>query len=546
MASLTPLSGTLGEKNAAHLLRRATFGPNVQTIKSFSTMTVTEAMNTLFADVETPEPPVDLQTGETWLNPMATGSNSENGALETYFMIWFLEQMRTSGTNIKERLVYFLHSHLPARRTVIQSSEALYYQNALYRFYATGDFKTLFKKVCIDNAMLRYLDGATNVIGNFNENFAREMFELYSIGKGEQLPDDDEYGGDYTNYTEKDIQEAARVLTGFRYNYDFTNLDEDTQLPIGKPEPGVHDFTAKTFTPKFGNTTIGGSGTTAEDMLSELDDLITMIFNQDETARFIIRKLYRYFVYYDISTDVENDIIAPLATNFKSSGYDLSVVVKELLSSQHFYDVDTPETSDNNIGAIIKSPIDLMLGTLNFFDVEMPDPETELQKLYENAYQNGILNDIFDQGLSFFEPYEVAGYPAYHQFPGFNRNWITPITLAHRYHFSNHAIKGENGGDTMGYKADVVAWANNTTNVTDASNAENIVTSLISYFFAVDVDTDRKDYFLNTIFLGDNMTSSEWTTAWNSYTSGGDDSTVRPKLENLVTSLMQTPEFQLY
>ncbi len=541
MASLTPLSGTLGEKNAAHLLRRATFGPNVQTIKSFSTMTVTEAMNILFAEVETPEPPVDLQTGETWLNPVATESNSENGTLESYFMIWFLEQMRNSGTSIRERMVYFIHSHLPARRTVIQSSEAIYYQNQLHRFYATGDFKTLFKKVCIDNAMLIYLDGATNVIGNFNENFAREMFELYSIGKGEQLDD-----GDYTNYTEDDIKAAGKVLTGFRRDNTFTNIDEDTELPIGIPDPTLHDFTVKQFSSKFSNATIGGSGSTEEDMLNELDEMITMIFNQDETARFITRKLYRFFVYYDISDEVENDIIVPLAANFKTSGYNLSVVVKELLSSQHFYDVDTTETSDNNIGAIIKSPIDLMLGTLNFFDVVMPDPETELQKLYEDAYQNGILSDIFDQGLSFFEPYEVAGYPAYHQFPAYNRNWITPITLAQRYHFSNHVIKGENGGENVGYKADVVAWVEDSNHVSDASSASDIVSSLANYFFAVEIGTDRLDYFLNTIFLGEEMTSTEWTAAWNSYTSGGDDSTVRSKLEDFVASIMQTPEFQLY
>ena len=539
MASLTPLSGTLGEKNAAHLLRRATFGPNVQSIKTFSAYTVSEAMDALFTEIDPPDPPVDLQTGLTWLNPIATGTNSDNQTLESYFMIWFLELMRNSGTNIRERMVYFLHSHLPARRTIIQSSEALYYQNALFRYYATGDFKTLFKKVCVDNAMLVYLDGATNVVGNFNENFAREMLELYSIGKGTELDD-----GDYTNYTEDDIKAAAKVLTGFRKDALFTNIDEDTELPTGIPNPGLHDFTQKTFSAKFGNAVIGGSGSTEEDMLAELDTMITMIFNQGETARFITRKLYRYFVYYDISSEVESDIIEPLAANFKSSGYNLSVLIKQLLSSKHFYDIDTPATSDNNIAAIIKSPIDLMMGTLNFFNVEMPNPETELQKLYENAYQNGILSDIFNQGLSFFEPYEVAGYPAYHQFPGYNRNWITPITLAYRYHFSNHAIKGENGGDTMGYKADVVAWVKDSKNITDASVASNIVSALLKYFIAIEIGSERETYF-NDIFLAD-TTAANWTTAWNSYSSGGDDSTVRPILEDFVASLMQTPEFQLY
>lgn len=540
MASLTPISGALGLKNAAHLLRRASFGPNVQSIKSFSEMTINQAMDTLFTEVAPPEPPVDLQTGSTWLTPVATGLNSDNKTLETYFTIWFLEQMRTSGTSIKERIVFFLHSHLPARRSVIQSSEALYYQNALFRHYAFGSFKTLFNKICTDNGMLVYLDGASNVIGNFNENFAREMFELYSIGKGEQVGD-----SDYTNYTEDDIKAASKVLTGFRADSSFSNLDEATQIPTGIAEPGLHDFSLKTFSGKFSSESIGGSGATSEDMLNELNSMISMIFSQDETARFITRKLYRYFVYYDISDETENDIIKPLAARFKSAGYDLTVVIKELLSSEHFFDVDTPETSDNTIGAIIKSPIDLILSTLNFFNTEMPSAESALQELYENAYQNGILSDIFNQGLSFFEPYEVAGYPAYHQFPGYNRNWITPITLAHRYHFSNHAIKGENGGDTPAYKADVLAWVKNTDNVSNAARAENIVAAFAEYYFAVEIDANRTAFFLESIFLKE-ITPANWTSAWNAYISDGDDAVIRPILESFVSSIMQTPEYQLY
>ncbi|MCG8700005.1 MAG: DUF1800 domain-containing protein, partial [Bacteroidales bacterium] len=534
MATLKPLSGTLGEKNAAHLLRRATFAPTVQSIKTFSGYTVTEAMNVLFAAVTPPDPPVDLKTGTTWLNPKANETNSENGTLENYFMIWFLEQMRNSGTSIVERMVWFLHSHLPARRSVIRSSEAIYYQNKLFRHYATGDFKTLFKKTCIDNAMLIYLDGATNVVGNYNENFAREMFELYSIGKGPQLGD-----GDYTNYTENDIREASKILTGFQKDADFTNLDTDTSIPIGVANPDLHDETTKTFSSKFGGTTIGGTTATAENMMTELDELITMIFDQDETARFITRKLYRQFVYHDISTDVETNIITPLAANFKTANYDLSVVMKELLSSEHFYDADNAVTSDDNIGALIKSPIDLMLGTLNFFNVELPDPSTELQKLYENAYEESLLKYTFDQGLSLFEPYEVAGYPAYHQFPGYNRNWITPITLAQRYHFSNFVIKGLNGGTEQAFKADVLAWVEDTNNVSDPTDATVIVTALTSHFLAVELNTERFNFFLNDIFL-DTLSALDWTSEWNTYKGGGDDTAVSGKLETLVIAMMQT------
>ena len=188
--------------------------------------------------------------------------------------------------------------------------------------------------------------------------------------------------------------------------------------------------------------------------------MIDMIFNQEETARFLCRKLYRFFVYYDITPDVETRIIIPLAQTFKSSGYNLRTVISELLSSQHFYDADNAVTNDNNIGALIKSPIDLILGGVRFFNV--PFPPAPGQSLYDDGYRNGLTKLIFDQGLEFYEPYDVAGYDAYFQVPGYNRNWITPINLANRYLFSQRLIENINRGEAGAViKADLVAFVDN-------------------------------------------------------------------------------------
>ena len=117
MLNLDPFTGNLGEKNASHLLRRATFGPTIEDIKLFSGKTVSQAMDILFTVQPVPAAPVDPKTGSTWLNPKATlNVNSENSLLIDYFIAWHLDQMRTSGTNIRERIVYFLHSHLPTRQ----------------------------------------------------------------------------------------------------------------------------------------------------------------------------------------------------------------------------------------------------------------------------------------------------------------------------------------------------------------------------------------------------------------------------------------------
>jgi uncharacterized protein (DUF1800 family) len=550
MLNLDSYTGNLGEKNAAHLLRRATFGPTIEDIKLFSGKTASQAMDILFTVQPVPAAPVDPKTGSTWLNPKATlNVNSENSLLIDYFIAWHLDQMRISGTNIRERIVYFLHSHLPTRRSVVESSEAMYYQNCLFRYYAFGNFRELFKKICIDNAMLVYIDGRLNINQWPNENFAREMLELYSIGKGPQTGD-----GNYTNFTEQDIKEAARVLSGYKNDITFTNIDTDTNIPIGKLELNgvraiLHDAGSKTFSAAFQNTVIvpvatDGGYATAAAAKGELSAMVDMIFNQDETARFLCRKLYRFFVYYEITPDVETRIIVPLAQTFKNSGYNLKTIISELLSSRHFYDTDNAVTSDNNVAAIIKSPIELILGGLRFFNV--PFPSSPSQSFFDDGYRNGVMKLVLDQGLEFYEPYDVAGYDAYFQIPGYNRNWITPVNLANRYLFSRWLIENINrGGTGEVIKADLVSFIDNPQHVANPSEATSVVKVFTDYLLAVELNSDRFNYFLNTIFL-ESLAAYNWTNEWNSYKAGGSNAVVKLRLETLVTKIIQTPEFQLF
>ncbi|MBN2348221.1 MAG: DUF1800 family protein [Bacteroidales bacterium] len=558
MAELDPLPGTLGEKNAAHLLRRITFGPSIEDILQFADKSADQALSLLFNEVVAPEPPLDPKTSETWLNPKSSANNSDPEDLIDFYIAWHLEQMRNSGNSIKERITYFFHTHLPTRRTLIQSSEALYYQNQLFRHYAFGNFKELFKKICIDNAMLVYLDGASNESGSPNENFAREMFELYSIGKGPQIGQ-----GNYTNYTEQDIQEATKILTGFTNDDSFTHLDEETQIPIGKliveaaDGPEIknlairHDAGKKVFSDLFQNREIEpqeviNGYATEESVMLELDELIEMIFDQDETSRFLCRKMYRFFVYHQISDTTEQNVIIPLAQTFKNNNYELQPVLEQLLKSQHFYDIDNQITSDDNIGALIKSPIELILGTLRFFNITITTEPVE--SLYNTIYKKGIFEFIDKQGLSFYEPFEVAGYPAYHQFPAFNRNWITPYSLAYRYQFAENIINGTNpDGESLGFQLDMLEWVKNPQHVSNPSDANLIVNTLTNYLIPFELSEERANFFLYDIFL-DGLYLSAWTTEWNNYLSDPStyEASIRSRLEILVSALIQSPEFQLF
>lgn len=398
--------------------------------------------------------------------------------------------------------------------------------------------------------MLTYIDGTLNESGSPNENFAREMFELYTIGKGPQIGD-----GNYTHFTEVDVKAAAKVLTGYKVDETYLNIDADTGIPAGKlvvqtNRATLHDATAKTFSAAFSGTTItpsaldGGYATEAA-AKQELVELMNMIFARDETAKAICRKLYRFFVYYLITPEVETDIITPLANTFKQSDFNLKTTLIALLSSQHFYDVDTAPTSDDNIGALIKSPIEIVNGSLRFFGVK-PPLESNLANFYEGFYGKGILPFIREQGLDFLKPFDVAGFDPFFQAPGYNRLWITPMNLALRYRFSEYLLSGKSQGteDTM-VKLDIVAFVKKPENVSAPSNATVVVETFTKFLFAVEIDQNRFNYFLNNVFL-DNLAASYWETEWNNYISSGSDTVVRTKLELLVNAIMQSPEFQLF
>ena len=408
--------------------------------------------------------------------------------------------------------------------------------------------------------MLRYLDGYSNRKNAPNENFAREMFELYSIGKGPQTSE-----GDYTNFTEDDIKEATRVLTGWMLDDTFSYLDPDTGLPIGKMRSHIagdgttelateHDPGQKTFSSKFGGQVIQPSKLvedfpTVEAAYTELDEMIEMIFAQQKTGKFIARKLYHFFVYHLISDEVESDVITPLAQVLIDNDYSIIEALKVLLKSEHFYDSDDMITENDNIGALIKSPVDLFTGLFRVFNIQVPDRETDTAAYYTDM--GYLVSKLVDQGLNFYEPFEVAGYPAYHQIPGFNRNWITTYALAHRYQAAGILMKTFEQSTERSFQLDILYWVENSGQISDPSDSVEIVDVLLDSLFAVTLNQERYDYFLYTVFLDSPDTDQAyarglWIQEWTTYQNSGDGSTVRNQLEILLSALVETPEFQLY
>ncbi len=581
---LSALTEVLGTKRAAHLLRRATFGATRDEINSFALKNPQEAVSQLF-DLTIPDPelPVDPLTGSEWISGNSGSNESEENELQEYFKRWIIGQMLSIGIpeNLKlsfaarEKITLFLHTHFTTKQSVVNNSRSLYFQNELFRRFALDkllssdyNFRELTKKICVDNAMLKFLDGRLNVKDNPNENFARELLELYTIGRGLEgtLPTNNETG-DYFNFTEEDVKAAARVLSGFDTDTDFLTADIETWLPRGKARGGIdatqHDFLQKRFSFRFDSQIIEPDPVLVADplvtnelvALDEISQLINMIYTKEETARHICRKIYRFFVYHDITLEIENNVISEMAQTFISNNFKIQPVIEELLKSRHFYD-DEDGVEDNNFGGIIKSPLDLILGSVIFFNVPVPDYTTDINNFYD--FTGVLIKAMDDQGLNFYEPFEVAGYSAYHQYPVYNRNWISTNYLTRRYDFIRDFFAGLEmmGGNNT--PINLIDFIRQNFSGAVASDAESLIQEIVRYLLPVtdnltfdDMDDDaeitaeRLSYFRYAFLYSpqiDDDPLAAWTFRWNNPV---DNEVVSNQLQNLFNAIMQSPEYQL-
>ena len=476
--------------------------------------------------------------------------------------------------NAREKIVFFLHTHFTTIKSKVFSTPALFFQNLLLRQFAldgdldeTFNLKTLTVKISIDNAMLRLLDGNQNVKGRVNENYARELLELYTIGRGlpGKVPEGLE-AGDYHVFTEHDVQMAARVLSGWQSDLDFTTIDEDTGLPRGRVRgsqlnASAHDNEVKTFSERFASQSVtpdplllNGSDPTEQSALDEIRQLIEIIYSSEETARNICWKIYRFFVYaphdrWSPGNDVayvDEHIITPMADTLRANGFKIQPVIENLLRSEHFYHSNNSEVVDDNFGGIIKSPLDLVLGTVRTFGVTVSDMTTDVEGFYKTT--SFLLRTIENLGMDFYEPYDVAGYEAYHQFPIYNRIWITPNSLAERYDFIRKIFQYD-PSETVSIDVLDYVVRNFSAEAPDVRQliialAQTLLPMAENLTFDEDADdnsalTARRLNYFKERFL-QQFDEAYWTDRWN---NGAGD--LRDQLEFLFNAMLQSPEYQL-
>ncbi len=534
MATLTPYTGVLGPINAAHLLRRATFKINKTRINEFANYNVAQAMSALFAPLtlQVPEPVGfdGLPVMKTYANPTLNGYVYDSSSITG----WYLREAMHSNT-FQLKAAFWLHSMFIIS-SGSDSTLAFFDYLQLLNYYSDKSLKVFAKNISRCSMMSVYLSNNLNTKNAPNENYAREFLELFTILKGPQ-----DGPSSYTNYTEHDVQMAAKVLTGFKNIPDSQRSsywNNESHVPLNKKTFSEHDITNKTFSSKFGGQTITGA-TTAIGMDAELDAFIDMVFNQQATALNFARRMYRYYVKSDITPDIETGVITPLATHLMANDYNISSALQLLLSSKHFYDAEDSTQYDQIIGAKIKSPLELFLLMYSQFQINIPNP-------FSNALHNFWLfrNMNFSAiGMSLYSPTSVVGYIPISQEP-YDNLWVNTAVLRSRYNQPFDLLIS--GFNYSGYttKLDIPTFVRDSGHFSNPGSAVTLISDMYDLLLSVVPTGSRHTYFEQSLLGG--LSATSWQFEWNNYYNTGNDTAVRIALTRFVTAIVKSVEYQVY
>lgn len=518
---LDPYTGPWEYDQAAHLLRRTTFGLKKADLDLLLTMTMSQAVEHILTEpAQAPPPPVNnynnddftdpvVPPGEPWIND-SYNEDAEFWRIES-FRGWWTELMLKSEASILERMTLFWHNHFATQSSAVFYGKINYNHNVLLRSHALGNFKALTKAVTIDPMMLIYLNGYLNSKDEPDENYARELQELFTVGK--EYPD---------QYTEEDVVQAARVLTGWRLNW---LAAESFFYPL------EHDAGDKQFSAFYNNTVIQGQTLNGE---AELDALLDMIFARPEVAKFLCRKLYRWFVYYHIDDDIEQNIIEPLADIFRNNNYEIKPVLQTLLSSEHFYNAMYS-------GCFIKTPVDIVVGTLRSFNLDIPASTLwdDFTMKYILTYFHNIMQMVPG------EPPNVAGWQAFRQSPQYYRMWINGDTARNRNLYTDILSLYQLESDNDQLKIDHIAMASQF----DAPEDPQALVEDMTRLLLPQPISEQKKLLLKNVLLSGLPNDSYWTVAWFDYQNNPSDpmafEVVNFRLSILTKYILSLAEYQL-
>lgn len=369
---------TLNQQKNQHLFWRAGFGPAAEQLKDLESVTPLQMYKAL--EKASAKQPTYINVADNYLQGLYKGieeagrqqklkeltaderkmiQKKQRESIRNLNLAW-IDEMVNSSAQLREKMAFFWHGHFACRNLNI------FYQQQLLdiiRRHALGNFRDMLHEVSKSAAMINFLNNNQNRKDHPNENFAREVMELFTLGRG--------------NYSEQDIKDAARAFTGWGANVQGEFIFRRFQ----------HDTGSKTVLGISGNL--------------QGDEVLDILLEQKQTAKFITQKIYRFFV----NEVPDENKIAGLADRFYQSNYEISTLIKEIFTSDWFYD-------QKNIGSIIKSPVELLVGIQRILPMEVQNKETLL-----------LLQRLLGQVL--FYPPNVAGWPG-------GKSWIDSSSLMMR------------------------------------------------------------------------------------------------------------------
>ena len=524
-SGLTPFSGNFDRVAAAHLLRRVTIAPNLDQIRQAVEDGFEATMSKIFTISPATREPINpfynddphCAIGESWVDqPSIADSDVWSYRRESLFS-WTALQLLDRTISIKEKLVLFWHNHFVIAD--IDDPRYIYNYSRTLRTYALGNFREFAKAITVDPAMLRFLNNNTNTVEAPNENYARELLELFTVGKGDLVAP-----GDYTNYTEADIEQIAKILTG----WDDVGWFTEDATPLGAAfDPNKHDYSDKQLSHRFDHAIIEGVGR------DEYKNLIDIIFQQPACAKYICTRLYRWFVSDHIDETVRMEVIDPLAGILIDNDYEIQPVLETLFRSEHFF-------SDAAIGCVIKSPIDYMYGILRQLEMDLTTDGDEA--LYEQTLD--IFYNANVLGQQYYQPPNVAGWKAYYQEPGLHRIWINSVSLPQRSHYAYKAVK--NGFDYG--ESHLFFDPLKLVNKMDVPNDPNeVVAEFALLLLPRSLSIQQADVLKNELIPG--LPDFEWTIEYTNYAlaPGNDDLRIplETKLRKMLLVMTSMAEYQL-
>ena len=364
-----------------HLYRRAGYGANFETIQNALSMTPSDLVDLLVDEALLKTPLPDPGWGY-WDQPTILDYYGGNYIAESrqYLEYAFFDSMRND--NLFGRMTMFWSNHFVTEENLLKDPPYLYQQFLMRQTHCVGNFKDFVRAVGTDPSMLFYLNGYQNTAGTPNENYARELYELFTLGVD-------------NGYTEDDIVETSRALTGY-------NTRTAVWGEVLFNANNTFDTTDKTI---FGQT--GNWG---------YDDVIDILFEQKPTliANYICEKLYKYFV----ASEVNEDIVIELAQTFIDNDFEIAPVLRQLFKSEHFF-------SDDAIGTLIKSPIDLIIQLQNELNIYTESTDNTLNR------RVSLISYYLEMAV--FDPPNVAGWPG-------DEFWLNSVTIPERWLRIKHVL----------------------------------------------------------------------------------------------------------